>query len=355
MLVRNEKSSGTEILDLDKKDDPHICLAVRRVLLNKVSEDVLKESKNIKELSTYIRGKVSPISIKRDEWFHEVSGADAGSQILPLASKRYGIISALVYSVSSGKRFFHPPECIELPYTVTGSRTEGVINVRREAKLFETAYSFVRENPQTDLLLIDGPLVFSNLWSVKGSRKDQKRLIKAVNDLLGYCFKNNITVAGIVKRPSARYLVYHLGLQDSTDLPDSFLLLHALKGGERTGIFNPRDALNKFIRPHRFMDVIGYSISSYYVRLSPNWDIPPLRIDIPAFAVSLQDEIASYCYWSSISNGLPLPIARADEEVRISKRFISEVYSEMISYVGAHTGEISYLAPFWGEREWLMV
>ncbi|MBS7619556.1 DNA double-strand break repair nuclease NurA [Candidatus Bathyarchaeota archaeon] len=355
MLIQNEKNNEAKIHSIDDLENSHISLAIRQVLIKKVSEDILKEFKNIRELATYIRRKVNPVGVEKSEEFHEVAGVDAGSQVLPLASRRYGIISALVYSASSGRRFFHPPECIELPYTVAGGRSDGVINVRREAKLFETAYSFVQETPQTDLLLIDGPLAFSNLWSIRGSKKDQNRLVDAVNSLLRFCSKNNIAIAGIVKRPSARYLVYHLRLQDSTDLSDSFLLLHALKAGERTELFNPRAALSKIIRQRQFMDVIEHSIYSYYMRLSPNWAIPPFRIDIPAFSINLENEVASYCYWSSIWNGLPLPIARADEEVRISKRFISEVYSEMISYLGTRIGEVSFLAPFWGEKEWIIV
>lgn len=354
MLIQNEKNNEAEIYSSVDMESSNISLAIRNILLKKVSEDVLREFRNIRELASHIRRKVEPVCVEKSEEFQEVAGADAGSQVLPLASRRYGIISALVFSVSSGRRFFHPPECIELPYTVARNRSDGVINVRREAKLFETAYSFVQETPNTEFILIDGPLAFSNLWSMRGSRDDQNRLVKAVNSLLRFCSKNNIAVAGIVKRPSARYLVYHLGLQDNTDLPDSFLLLHALRVGERTELFNPRSALNKVIRQHQFMDIIDYPIYSYYIRLSPNWTIPPFRIDIPAFSINLEDEVAAYCYWSSIWNGLPLPIARADEEVRISKHFISEIYSEMVSYLGTRIGEVSYLAPFWGEEEWMM-
>jgi translation elongation factor EF-G len=44
---------------------------------------------------------------------------------------------------------------------------------------------------------------------------------------------------------------------------------------------------------------------------------------------------------------------RADEEVRISRRFMGEVYRDIVSRVGRLSGEISHLAPYWGEGRWM--
>ena len=291
--------------------------------------------------------------MSRRDCFKNVAGADAGSQILPLASRRYGIVNALVYSLPAGRRFFHSPECIALPYTASNEVNVGTISIRREARLFETALSFMKHHPDTELLLVDGPLAFSNLWITMGRRSDQQRLIDAVNDLLRCCSENDVAVAGIVKRPSARYLIHHLDLYARTDLTDAYVLHHALRPGERTDFFSARAALRKASRPATFIDAMEFPIYSFYGRFSRDWSITPIRIDVPSFSMGLLDEIADYCHWSSLWNGLPLPIVRADEDVRVSKRFLSEVYSEVIGYIGTRSIEVSYLAPIWGEGGWM--
>jgi hypothetical protein len=273
--------------------------------------------------------------------------------MLPLASRRFAVISALVYSFPSGRRFFLEPESFCFPYSLEGGQLGGIINSRREAKLFETATRYVESDPEARLILVDGPLVFSNWWSRAGGEADRRRLITAVRGFLDMCRKKEMSVAGIVKRPSARYIVYNLGLQRVTEFSDSFLLLHALMPGARTDIFSPRSAVQNAVQATPFMDSIGHPIYSFYIRLSRDWSIPPVRIDLPAYSLGSLDNVADYCYGSSIWTGIPLPIVRADEEVKISRRFIGEVYRDIVGRVGRTTGELSHLAPYWGEGQWM--
>jgi hypothetical protein len=253
----------------------------------------------------------------------------------------------------SGSRFFLEPESLCFPYKFNINGFGSIINTQREAKLFETAACFIESDSTTKLLLIDGPLAFSNWWSKSGREIDRKRLIDSVKSLLDYCYDRNVIIAGVVKRPSARYLIYNLGLQKKTELSDSFLLLHALKPGERTDIFSPKFAIQKAIKSTPVMDAIGYPIYSFYIRLSSEWSIPPVRIDLPAFCLGHMEEVADYCYGSSIPSGIPMPIVRADEEVKISKKFIGEIYKDIIGRVGRISGNLSHLAPYWGDGTWM--
>ncbi|MGD2201754.1 MAG: DNA double-strand break repair nuclease NurA, partial [Candidatus Bathyarchaeota archaeon] len=311
------------------------------------------DSPAVKELAERIKDKITIYRSSKRDAFKEVSGADAGSQVLPLASRKYAVISALVYTIPSGRRFFLAPESIQFPYTSQGERLGGILNLCREAKLYETAYSFIEASSGTKLLMLDGPLAFSNWWSLAGREEDRRRLIDAVSRLLGLCRDEGVIVAGVVKRPSARYLVYSLNLQRETDLPDSFLLLHTLEPGDRTDLFSPRTSVRKAVRASPFLDAIGHPIYSFYIRLSREWSIPPIRVDLPAFCLGRLDDIADYCYYSSVWKGIPLPIVRADEEVKISRRFIGGVYRDILSRVGRLSGEVSYLAPYWGEGGWM--
>ncbi len=332
---------------------PNLFLSIRRLLMEKVSRDIEADAPEVKELASRIKDELSIIEMSKREPFRRVAGVDAGSQVLPLASRRYAVISALVYILPTGQRFFIEPESVSFPYADAGERLNSIVNVRREAKLYETALRFIEEGPVGELLLIDGPMAFSNWWSMAGLEEDRRRLVDSINGLLDLCRERGVIVAGIVKRPSARYLVYNLGLQGRTELSDSFLLLQVLGPGERTDIFSPRLAIRKVVRSSSFMDAIGCPIYSFYGRLSAEWSIPPVRIDVPDFSLGYLDDLADYCYSSSFWGGIPLPIVRADEEVRISKRFMAEVYMDILSRLARTSGEVSYLAPYWGEGRWM--
>jgi len=348
-----QRPGGAQIPSEVPAPHPNLCLAIRNLMLREVSREVVEETPAVRELAARIRRELSLFPMIKRDPFQAVAGADAGSQILPLASRRYAIISALVYALPSGSRFFLPPESLSFPYTMSGEGFRGTVSVRREAKLYETARGFIETRPGVQLVLIDGPLAFSNWWSMTGRRRDRQRLIDAVNRFLRLCMEEEVVVAGVVKRPSARYLIHHLKLQDETDLPDAFLLLQALRPGERTEIFSPKATLRRAAGSSSFMDAIDCPIYSFYGRFSREWSIPPVRIDVPAFSLGYLDEIADYCYGSSFWNGIPVPIVRADEEVRISKRFMGEIYAEIVSLVGRRTGEVSHLAPYWGEGRWM--
>jgi len=324
-----------------------LCLDIRNIIFEELTRGVMEEAPRVRMLASRVRRELEIHKMGRLEPYGEVSGVDAGSQVLPLASRRYAVISALVYTLPGGERYYRPPEPLVLPYTVSNERFEGTLSLRRESMLFETACSFIDDGWRPQLLLVDGPLAFGDLWSRFGRRGDISRLVEAVKGLMERCREKGITLAGIVKRPSSRHILHQLGLQGETDLSDSFLLLHALRPGERTGLFSPR-----VDRP-RIIGEVGHPIYSFYGRFSRGWSIPPLRVDLPDFSLGQLEEVAGYCYGSSLWNGVPLPILKADEEVRISKRFMSEIYAEALARIGRLTGEVSLLAPFWGEGRWM--
>ncbi len=331
----------------------NLSLSIRDLLLGEITRDVSAEQPAISALAARIREEMCLYPMTKHEAYRHVAGVDAGSQILPLASRRYGVISALAYALPKGGKFWMPPEAMSLPYGAAGNRFEGMVNARREAKLYETAATYLDAHPETELMLVDGPLAFSDWWRMAGCHKDQKRLLDAVNHLLRLSRESGVTLAGVVKRPSARYLLYHLGLQGETQLPDSFLLLHTLKPGERTDIFSPKMALAQANRTAEFMGNLDVPVYSFYGRMTREWSIPPIRIDLPAHSLGALDDVADYCYGSALGNGIPLPIVKADEEVKITRRFMAEVYGEVLSRVSRRTGEVRGLAPYWGEGKWM--
>ena len=341
------------VIDKGRGSGENLSLSIRDLLLGEISSDVASEQPVVATLAARIREEISLFPMTKHEVFKNVAGVDAGSQILPLASKRYGVVSALVYILPGGTKFWMRPESMSLPYGVAGNRFEGIVNARREAKLYETAAVYLGAHPETELLIVDGPLAFSDWWRMAGCHKDQKRLLDAVNNLLHLSREEGVTLAGVVKRPSARYLLYHLGLQEETQLPDSFLLLHALRPGERTDIFSARSALVQVSRPATFMGSLDVPIYSFYARMTREWSLPPIRVDLPAYCLGGIDDVADYCYGTALNNGIPLSLVKADEEVKITRHFMAEVYGEILSRVSRRTGEVRGLAPYWGEGRWM--
>lgn len=327
---------------------PRLCLALRNLILNEVSKDAQKDLLRLPQVVSAIKEKLALFPVEHKITYDKVAGVDAGSQRVPLASRWFALIAALVYRLPNAERYFTNPEAIKLPYSFSGEKFHEIVSLRREAKLFETSASFLMNRGPVDLILIDGPLAFGNWWVNKGEKQDRTALISSINLLLNLCVEKGVAIAGVVKRATARYLINYLGLRQTTSLSDAFILLQILKPGERTDIFSPREALKRTVRAAPFMDRIDHPIFSFYMRSSSSHLSPPIRIDIPEFMLDSVDALAGYCYSTAVRDGIPLPIVKADEEVRVTKRFVSEIYSELIPRLEKRFGVSSILAREWG-------
>ncbi len=332
-----------------------LCLTLRNVVIRELLNGVKADRDEIMKVSRRIRNFVDFLPMKKRMCFNSVAGVDAGGHRLPLLSKFFGVVSALVYMLPKGRRFFTEPDVITFPHTVSSEKFKGILSVRREAKLYETAIKFIeRFGDRVELVLVDGPLAFSGWLRRVGRKVDRELLFDNVNRFLRLCEERSIPVAGVVKRASARFLIYHLGLREETKLPDSFLLLHCMRAGERTDIFSPMAAVERVTGSSSFMNLLEYPVYSFYARFSRSWLNPPVRIDMPSFSLEFVEEIADYCYATSYTSGIPLAIVRADEEVRVSKQFMAEVYLDAVSKVSRMYGAPSFAAPVWGEGSWMV-
>ncbi len=330
---------------------PHLCLALRDLIMDEVFNDLKDDCFRLPQIVYTIRRRITFHPVARRAVYDRVAGVDAGSQRVPLASRWYAVIAALIFQLPNAKRFFTTPEAIKLPYSFSGEKFHEIVSLKRETKLFETSAKYLNNQGSVDLILVDGPLAFGNWWANKGEKQDRYALVSSINLLLNLCAEKGVAVAGVVKRATARYLINHLRLQQATSLSDAFILLQTLKPGERTDVFSPRDALKKNMRAAPFMDLIIPRIYSFYLRSSSNQLVPPIRVDIPEFMLNSVDTLASYCYSTAINDGIPLSLVKADEEVRVTKRFINEIYSELIHRFESHFGTSSPAAGIWGEFE----
>lgn len=345
---KNESKSLISLLKARVTTYPRLCLALRNLILDEVSKDVQNDLLKLPQVVSAIKEKIAICSVDRKIAYDKVAGVDAGSQRVPLASRWFAVIAALVYALPDAERYFTNPESIKLPYGFSSENFHGIVSLRRETKLFETAASFLMNRESVDLVLVDGPLAFGNWWTNKGEKQDRLGLISSINLLLNVCAERGIAVAGVVKRATARYLINYLGLRQATALSDAFVLLQTLKPGERTDVFSPREALRRTVRAAPFMDRIDHPIFSFYLRSSSSSLSPPIRVDVPKFMLKSVDAIASYCYSTAVHSGIPLPIVKADEEVRVTKSFVDAVYAKLIPRLESRFGASSLAAGIWG-------
>jgi hypothetical protein len=352
-----EVKESTIIKQETKTPAPYssLSLSLRNLILSEITEKIFMETPKINQIAETVRRELEITPMRKVESYTQVLGVDAGSQIIPLASMQYAVIGALAYGFPNGRRFFLQPESLSQPHGDSLTKFRSLVDIRREALLHETALSYLEHHPDIEVVFIDGPLAYNNWWVKFGKESDRQRLIDAVNRLLRYCYKHSIGVAGVVKRPTARHLVHILGLEKTTEYTDSFIMLHALEAGERTEVFSPKTGLRMATRVSPMMDAIEVPIYSCYIRNSKEWKTPPIRLDLPVYCLDELDLVTNYCYATSYWNGLPLAIVKADEAVKVSNRFVSDVYSEVLSKIGRISGEISQLAPFWGEANWMGV
>jgi hypothetical protein len=346
--TQNKRDENSLISDLFNTY-PRLCLALRNLILTEASKDASKDLQRLPKIISIIKKKFDFFPVDNRIVYERVAGVDAGSQWVPLASRWFAIIAALVYQLPKVKRFFIKPEAIKLSHSFSREKFHELVSIKRETMLFKTSVNFLNKNSSIDLLLIDGPLAFSNWWANKGERQDRLELITSINVLLNLCEKNGIAVAGVVKRANARYLINYLKLQQETTLSDAFVLLQTLESNERTDVFSPRKALKRTVRASPFMDQINCCIYSFYMRSSSNHLVPPIRIDIPEFMLNSVSNLASYCHSTAVNHGIPLPLVKADEEVRITKKFVEEIYWELIPRLEKNLGASSLVARMWGE------
>ncbi|HID90997.1 TPA: DNA double-strand break repair nuclease NurA [Candidatus Bathyarchaeota archaeon] len=315
---------------------PKFCLMVRDLvlnrLLNEAEGDAILLDGIVEELKR--RGRVHPIG--KGSRFTRVAGADASSYNFPLSSRFLAIVSSIVHSIPTSRRFFLPPLAIELPHTISDEKFNEILCLRREAFLYETATEYARSRvDDVELLLIDGPLVFSDWFGTIGREEDRRLLASKVNELLAACEQEGIAVAAVVKRTTARYYLKYLDLGRATAFSDSSVLVHVLRRGTRTELFSPASS---------FMDGIDFIVDSFYARLSGDDLISPIRIDVPRFSQEYVDDIAGYCYATAYLLGIPLPIIKADEDARLTREFMREIYAEALCRVRRRFGSVSWLS-----------
>ncbi|MEM1953268.1 MAG: DNA double-strand break repair nuclease NurA [Candidatus Caldarchaeum sp.] len=204
------------------------------------------------------------------------------------------------------------------------------VDVERENMMLELAQRVVREE-SPDLLVVDGPLVPRPKYTGEYILQ-----LKQFHSLT-----SGVKVVGFVKRPQSRYL-------SNLPLTDRALLSTCLEK------FSASPWPPAMITA--FEGVSDTPVRYTYLRLLEEPESGVFRIDMhPSIDNLTAYEILSYlAYTSDPQKGPPSILMKADEEVKVSRRLVAELYRSCFTTI-ASKAEPKLWAPLilrWGERVW---
>jgi len=273
---------------------------------------------------------VVPKRLKPEINFHVLAAADSGSFNVSLADRLIAMITTLsVISEGSGiKRIIRKPLICEQ----RRDESEQAFNVRvdseRETRLVELAADIVKRR-DLELMLLDGPLI----PRFRGAH------VSAIRSLVENGEKKGIPVAGFVKRPESGYLFRN---QDP-DFLDSAILSARLSAGECYP-WPPKEILD---------ERTGMEFRYTYLKTASDRRILPFRIDFPSYLDSLECKriLEHMLAIADPIKGVPAIIMMADEEVKVSKRLMRDLYAECVASLMSKYPEKSWgvVMTRWGE------
>jgi len=315
-------------LEEEIKTYPELVKRIREKLERKLSEKASEFSKSLSKIVESIQGRAVG-----DRWrFDKIAAADAGSSTITLGDTMMAILAAL-YVKLDGSRFergLADPIILEQGMDESDEDFMAKVDNARETMLMRIA---ARAVDDVDLLIVDGPLI--PIPRFRGE------YLEAVRRLVNRCEEKSVVLAGFVKRPQQRFISMELNLRSK--FRDSTILSAVLSAGECYP-WPPRDHYVRRVR---------LTFRYTYLKTISDRRILPFRVDFPSYisdetAESVLSYILSTC---DPMRGVPAMVMMADEEVKLSKRLIRDLYAEALESIISRFPEKSWgsVMARWGE------
>jgi len=337
-----------------------LSLSIRSRLLNYVSEIVDKSMRQrvatdkIQFLSQYI-AKAEPRRV-----FETYASIDAASGVLSMNIGFIGLYGSLAVIFPDLKRFFTSESFgifPENPGELTKFSSPHIFNlaldIRREKSLIVTAIELAREY-NVELILLDGPLIPPFNVPMKGdwilARREYVDYVSKLMELIDVCKELGVSLSGFVKRPKSKILV-NCSIGDVLrPLVGSNVFDHVIadfilrEKGEFFPIINGKlDSVA--------LEFNGRKINVSFVFLKTSRSTSPYRLDIANTAGDKKPtDIISFILSDLTSEGIPFSILKVDEEVKMSKRLMKELYDDVVHSIAYKYGKISLVNLVWGEE-----
>lgn len=311
---------------------------IRRNLLEYFDDiaKLVEERLRAPEDKPVIPGKIGSCIELEPSFFNRIGVVDGGSGVIALNIGYIGIVSAIGIVIEENKvveRVVADPVIIpESPELLEefeeSSSIESIVDKTREALVFETALRLTGRD--LDLLIIDGPLAPYGAIAKRTIESDLEekaweRYRKAVLSLHGETGRRDLGVIGYVKRPRSTYIMRLHGQRGF----DHVYLSRVLKPGEYYP--DPPLDLSQYTKLFHDPEVAGLvsalRVKTIYVRLQES--TPPSRVDL-GYNVKDYRSVLSYLYATRTREGIPYPVMKADEETKLTRRLIKDLYEDVL-------------------------
>ncbi len=320
--------------------NPNLVYLIREKLIeffNNIASSCI-ESTTIGECLNRLRYLKERVNI--GDWYPRRIGiVDGGSTTISLNSGYIGIAAAIGIVVDNNnvvdriiaEPIIVPEKADELSFFPTQLDIDSVIDKLRESLVFETSATLLSRG--VDMIIIDGPLApYSALGRIVAFEDIEKKALKRYRDAVLKFHKisheYDIDVIGFVKRPRSRYLK-KMHSECSIDFFDHVLLAMLLNDGEFFPSITPAEIIPE-------PDIVGRpeirelieSVKPRFVFMRFSSSMPPYRVEFGHIESDFRD-ILGYLYSSRTREGIPYVIMKVDEEVKMSRKLVRDLYEDV--------------------------
>lgn len=296
-----------------------------------------------------------------------VTGVDGGSRGKELEGFYFGIVDALSYTSPVHRVVDDQPVCDGGVFRL---RTEGGriwLSLIEYGFLYRVALETVkRKHP--DVLLLDGCLLLHPIYLLYKRRIGGKDLetgktyddyrtecARALLELFAYCYKEDIKLAGVVKRVRSTLLGF--------EFRDTSILDRHMQVGQRTKSIGPgkHPALSFYLNESTKVEVpreLRRELSSgkfFNIVYMKTTDVKaPIRLEIP-FWVPVDDITSVVMQTAEPISGIPIHILKADNLTKARDDVFRAVYVRMMGkMLSDDMSSESLIRPIRGEEFRLM-
>jgi len=341
--------------------------------------DVRRELlKYITELARFGRRRYEILEVERlrryvgklDDNFFEYENyiaVDGASFMLNLMVGMIGLYATIAVKLPEVRRIYYRESfgvvptvegVQEISDTLTFSR---MLDLSREIAFLKTCVRLVNEY-SPDLLILDGSLLPVPRTGLEDKHEYLNDLyykyIKWMLSLHETCRNKGIPLVGFVKRVRSKFLTErapNVRVVLDQELKSALNLQYQLYDNLLTESFLTfREYFPKVLPLVHYENLPELSISFVFIKTARS--LPPYRVDFGGALISNNNvnegeclNVLKFLCKETTVDGLPYCILKVDEEVKLSRALMRDLYDDIVHRYFKEAGDVSFVLTLWGE------
>ena len=345
-----------------------LIIDIRKELLKYISKLAEFSKKHYSSVKVNrLRSYIGELTSDDSPSYESYIAVDGASFMLNLMVGMIGLYATIAVKFPEVKRIYYRESFGVVPAvekvqdisdTLTFSR---VLDLSREIAFLNTCIKLVKEY-KPDLMVLDGSLLPVPRTGLEDKHEYLNDLyreyIKSMLKLHEICRVKRVPLIGFVKRVRSKFLTgrasnVEVTLDDGiSEILDSQLQLYDNLLAESFLKF--REYFPKVLPLVRYRDVPELKVSFVLVKTSRS--VPPYRVDFGGSLIlgNRVDEreclrALNFLCKETTTEGLPYCILKVDEEVKLSRALMSDLYDDILHKYFKEVGDISFVLTLWGE------